>query len=189
MAPELLTELGPAYRKLWRMLELRHGALETVRAARLRAEGASGPGCTVGLRGLPVATARDRDPGPLCADRGRPASPTTRRSSRSTSRRYRECPSRNCASWPAATTSTAAMMSSWSARSAPARRISRSRWVSRPRSAATGLLHRRRVGSMVDGQAARQLGGPGASRAARSDVSCPQQSRLARGPGASRWFA
>ncbi len=31
VAPELLAELGPAYRKLWRMLELRHGALETAR--------------------------------------------------------------------------------------------------------------------------------------------------------------
>ena len=31
VAPELLLELGPAYRKLWRMLELRHGALETAR--------------------------------------------------------------------------------------------------------------------------------------------------------------
>ena len=31
VAPELLGELGPAYRKLWRMLESRHGALETAR--------------------------------------------------------------------------------------------------------------------------------------------------------------
>ena len=31
VAPELLAELGPAYRKLWRMLELQHGALETAR--------------------------------------------------------------------------------------------------------------------------------------------------------------
>ena len=31
VAPELLLELGPAYRKLWKMLELRHGALETAR--------------------------------------------------------------------------------------------------------------------------------------------------------------
>ena len=31
MAPELLEELPPAYRKLWRMLESRHGALETAR--------------------------------------------------------------------------------------------------------------------------------------------------------------
>ena len=31
VAPELLDELPPAYRKLWRMLESRHGALETAR--------------------------------------------------------------------------------------------------------------------------------------------------------------
>lgn len=31
VAPELLEELGPAYRKLWRMLETQHGALETAR--------------------------------------------------------------------------------------------------------------------------------------------------------------
>jgi len=31
VAPELLAELGPAYRKLWSMLEFRHGALETAR--------------------------------------------------------------------------------------------------------------------------------------------------------------
>ncbi len=44
----------------------------------------------------------------------------------------------NCESWRPATTSTAATMSSWSDPSAPARRISRSRWASRPRSAAAG---------------------------------------------------
>lgn len=31
VAPELLEELGPPYRKLWRMLELRHGERETAR--------------------------------------------------------------------------------------------------------------------------------------------------------------
>ena len=31
VAPELLAELGPAYRKLWGMLQSRHGALETAR--------------------------------------------------------------------------------------------------------------------------------------------------------------
>ena len=31
VAPELLAKLGPAYRKLWSMLESRHGALETAR--------------------------------------------------------------------------------------------------------------------------------------------------------------
>ena len=62
-------------------------------------------------------------PAPTSAGCARPASPTTRRLSRSTSRRYRECPSRNCASWPPATTATAATTSSSFARLTPARRL------------------------------------------------------------------